>query len=49
MIHTLNSRFIPVDDLRRYDPDLKTFTNINKIEELERINTRPEKSYVEKQ
>ena len=48
MIHTLNSRFIPVDDLKRYDPDLKTFTNINKIEELERINTQPEKSYVEK-
>jgi molybdopterin-guanine dinucleotide biosynthesis protein A len=43
MIHTLNSRFIPVDNLRRYDPDLKTFTNINKIEELERINTQPEK------
>jgi molybdenum cofactor guanylyltransferase len=39
MIHTLNSRFIPVNDLRPYDPDLKTFTNINKIEELDRINT----------
>lgn len=48
MIHTLNSRFIPVDDLRRYDPDLKTFTNINKIEELERINTQPEKSRTKK-
>lgn len=39
MVHTLHSRFIPVDELRRYDPDLKTFTNINKIEELDRINT----------
>ena len=48
MIQTLNSRFIPVDDLRRYDPDLKTFTNINKIEDLERINTPPEKSRTEK-
>ena len=49
MIHTLNSRFIPVDELRHYDPDLKTFTNINKIEELERINTQPEKLRGEKQ
>ena len=48
MIHTLNSRFIPVDDLRCYDPDLKTFTNINKIEELERINTHPEKPRMER-
>lgn len=39
MVHTLNSRFIPVDELRPYDRDLKTFTNINKIEELGRINT----------
>jgi molybdopterin-guanine dinucleotide biosynthesis protein A len=39
MVHTLHSRFIPVDELRRYDPALKTFTNINKIEELERINS----------
>jgi molybdenum cofactor guanylyltransferase len=43
MVHTLNSRFIPADDLRSLDPDLKTFTNINKIEELERINTQTEK------
>ncbi|MFA7304128.1 MAG: molybdenum cofactor guanylyltransferase [Methanoregula sp.] len=38
MVHTLNSRFIPVDELRAFDPDLVTFTNINKIEELEKIN-----------
>jgi len=48
MIYALNSRFIPVDDLRFFDPDLTTFTNINKIEELERINSQPKKSRVEK-
>ena len=41
MVHTLHSRFIPVDELKQFDPALKTFTNINKIEELERINSAP--------
>jgi molybdopterin-guanine dinucleotide biosynthesis protein A len=40
MVQSLNSRFIPVYELKAYDPALKTFTNINKIEELERINTQ---------
>ena len=40
MVQSLNSRFIPVDELKAYDPALKTFTNINKIEELEWINTQ---------
>ncbi|MCX6696585.1 MAG: molybdenum cofactor guanylyltransferase, partial [Methanoregula sp.] len=39
MVQSLNSLFIPVDELKVYDPALKTFTNINKIDELERINT----------
>ncbi len=38
MIQTLNTRYIPVDELRAFDPDLMTFTNINKLEELEHIN-----------
>ncbi len=39
MIRSFHTRYIPVGDLRRYDPDLRTFTNINKLEELDRINT----------
>jgi molybdopterin-guanine dinucleotide biosynthesis protein A len=38
MIQSINTRYIPVDELRAFDPDLKTFTNINKLEELEHIN-----------
>jgi molybdenum cofactor guanylyltransferase len=38
MIRSINTRYVPVDDLRRFDPQLRTFTNINKIEELDRIN-----------
>jgi molybdenum cofactor guanylyltransferase len=41
MIRSINTRYIPVDALRQFDPDLRTFTNINKIEELDRINTTP--------
>lgn len=40
MIRSLDTLYLPVDDLRRIDPSLKTFTNINKIEELDAINTR---------
>jgi molybdopterin-guanine dinucleotide biosynthesis protein A len=40
MIRSFNTRYIPVDDLRRFDPDLRTFTNINKPEELDWINRR---------
>ena len=43
MIRSLNTRYVPVEDLRRFDPKLRTFTNINKLEELDRINeTVPE-------
>jgi len=38
MIRSLNSRYVPVEELRRFDPSLRTFTNINKLEELDRIN-----------
>jgi molybdopterin-guanine dinucleotide biosynthesis protein A len=40
MIRSLDARYLPVDELRGIDPTLKTFTNINKIEELDAINTR---------
>jgi molybdenum cofactor guanylyltransferase len=40
MIRSINTRYVPVEDLRRYDPELRTFTNINKLEELDRINAR---------
>jgi molybdenum cofactor guanylyltransferase len=38
MIRSLNTRYVPVEELRRFDPSLRTFTNINKLEELDRIN-----------
>jgi molybdenum cofactor guanylyltransferase len=38
MIRSINTLYVPVDELRPYDPDLRTFTNINKLEDLERIN-----------
>ncbi|HSQ93028.1 MAG TPA: molybdenum cofactor guanylyltransferase [Methanoregula sp.] len=38
MIRSLRTRYVPVGDLRRFDPSLRTFTNINKLEELDRIN-----------
>jgi molybdopterin-guanine dinucleotide biosynthesis protein A len=38
MIRSINTRYVPVDELRIHDPALRTFTNINKLEDLERIN-----------
>jgi hypothetical protein len=38
MIRSLNTRYVPVEELRRFDPNLRTFTNINKLDELDRIN-----------
>ncbi len=38
MIRSIRTRYIPVDELRRFDPKLRTFTNINKLEELDWIN-----------
>jgi len=52
MIRSINTKYVPVDELRRFDPKLKTFTNINKLEELDRINalgtTKPEPGNDEK-
>ncbi|MEN6444195.1 MAG: molybdenum cofactor guanylyltransferase [Methanoregula sp.] len=38
MIKSLNSRYIPMGEIRRLDPELATFTNINKIEDLAQMN-----------
>jgi molybdopterin-guanine dinucleotide biosynthesis protein A len=39
MVMNLSARYIPVDELRQIDPELRTFININKLEDLERINS----------
>jgi molybdenum cofactor guanylyltransferase len=39
MVRSLNPEYVTVGELRRLDPLLTTFTNINKLEDLERINT----------
>jgi molybdopterin-guanine dinucleotide biosynthesis protein A len=39
MVKNLKSRYVPVNELKIIDPDLLTFTNINKPEDLVRINT----------
>jgi molybdopterin-guanine dinucleotide biosynthesis protein A len=38
MVKSLHSRLLPVNRLRPSDPDLITFTNINKLEDLEGIS-----------
>jgi molybdopterin-guanine dinucleotide biosynthesis protein A len=38
MIRSINTRYVSVEELRQFDPTLKTFTNINKLEDLEQIN-----------
>jgi molybdopterin-guanine dinucleotide biosynthesis protein A len=43
MVLNLSARYIMVDELQSIDPELRTFTNINKLEDLERINS-PESS-----
>jgi len=39
LIRSINTRYVSVEELRQFDPALKTFTNINKLEDLQRINT----------
>ena len=39
MVKNLKSRYVPVDELKIIDPDLLSFTNINKPEDLMRLNT----------
>jgi molybdenum cofactor guanylyltransferase len=38
MIMNLSARYVPIDEIKKFDPELLTFTNINKIEDLERMN-----------
>lgn len=38
MVRALDCRFVPVDSLRDLDPGLKTFTNINRLDDLARID-----------
>ena len=42
MIRSIRTRYVPVEELRRFDPRLKTFTNINKLEDLEQIRAEPD-------
>ncbi len=48
MVRSLSSEYVAVEELRLLDPRLLTFTNINRLEDLERINREfpdaPEKS-----
>jgi len=41
MVQNLRVTYVPVDELRRYDPALRTFTNINRLEDLQRFNHNP--------
>lgn len=38
MIRSIDTLYVPVNDLRQFDKDLRSFTNINKLEDLEQIN-----------
>lgn len=38
MIRSIDTLYIPVNDIRHFDPDLISFTNINRLEELRRFN-----------
>jgi molybdopterin-guanine dinucleotide biosynthesis protein A len=44
MVRSLSARYVPVEELKTLDPDLRTFTNINKLEDLDRINARDPES-----
>jgi molybdopterin-guanine dinucleotide biosynthesis protein A len=39
MVASMRARFVEIEDLRRMDPELATFTNVNKLEELERMKS----------
>ena len=43
MVQNLRATFVPVQELRQYDPALRTFTNINRLEELHRFNASPDR------
>ncbi|MDD1695003.1 MAG: molybdenum cofactor guanylyltransferase [Methanoregula sp.] len=38
MIRSINTLYVPVNDLKQFDPELRSFTNINKLEDLRQIN-----------
>jgi molybdenum cofactor guanylyltransferase len=38
LIRTMDTRYVPVEEIRKFDPGLLTFTNINKLEDLDQIN-----------
>jgi molybdenum cofactor guanylyltransferase len=39
MVRSLDANYVSIDVLRKINSDLNTFTNINKLEELDRINS----------
>ena len=39
MVKGMNTNYISIDEIRAIDHELTTFTNINKMEDLERINS----------
>jgi molybdopterin-guanine dinucleotide biosynthesis protein A len=43
MVQNLRVTYVPVHELRTYDPALRTFTNINRLDELKRFNTGTER------
>ena len=47
MIRSINTRYVSVEELRQFDPTLKTFTNINKLEDLEQMNAGSLPGYYE--
>lgn len=46
LIYSSNPHYVSIEELRPFDPTLKTFTNINDLEELERINAGSALSYI---
>ena len=38
MVRCLNTYYVDIDEVRRIDPSLQTFTNINKLEDLHHFN-----------
>jgi molybdenum cofactor guanylyltransferase len=38
MVRNLNARYVTIEEIRRIDPDLRTFININRLEDLDLIN-----------
>ncbi|WOX55555.1 MULTISPECIES: molybdenum cofactor guanylyltransferase [unclassified Methanoculleus] len=42
MVRSLNTRYVHMEEIRKIDPDLLTFTNINNLEDLETIDPSAE-------